>query len=270
MNAQNFFWAGNIKFLRNRRKISQDELAEKLGISRSKLNAHENGQSRNPTVEDLVRFSDFFHFSIDSLLRVQLSGLSELKLRELEAGNELYTSGSRIRVLATTVAADNEENVELVPVKAKAGYTSGYGDPEFIATLPVFRMPQLPRHRKYRMFPVSGDSMLPVPDGAFVIASYAEDWQSLKSGTPCIVVTKEEGIVFKILHNHIREKQVLLLESLNTRYAPYEVAVRDVLEVWEFRSYLSDVLPDAEVPLQELARTVQEMRLDLKKLLKGQ
>lgn len=266
---QQLHWASNIKFLRNRQKMSQDELAEKLGISRSKLNAHENGQSRNPPAEDLVRFSDFFHISVDNLLRIDLGRLSEQRLRELEAGNDAFATGTHIRILATTVDSDNKNNVEQVPIPARAGYTAGYGDPEYIARLPVFHMPQLPAGRKYRMFPVSGDSMLPVPDGAYVIAEYAEDWTSVKSGRACIVVTREEGIVFKIVHNRLREQRALLLESLNPLYAPYEVPARDVLEVWTFRSLVSDVLPEAETPMQQLARTVEEMRADLKKLVKG-
>lgn len=262
-------WATNIRFLRNRKKYSQEELAAQLGISRVKLNSHENGHTRNPPVEDLIRFSDLFHISIDNLLKVDLGQLSELRLRELEAGNDAFATGTSIRVLATTVNSDNDNNVEQVPVPARAGYTSGYGDPEYIAQLPVFHMPQLPSGRKYRMFPVSGDSMLPVPDGAYVIAEYAEDWTSVKSGTACIVVTREEGIVFKIVHNRIRESRSLLLESLNPLFAPYEVAARDVLEVWTFRSLVSEVLPEAETPMQQIARTVEEMRADLKKLVKG-
>lgn len=262
-------WATNIRFLRNRKKYSQEELAEHLGISRVKLNAHENGHTRNPPVDDLIRFSSFFHLSIDTLLKVELPTLSELRLRELEAGNDAFATGSQIRVLATTVDSSNKNNVEQVPVRARAGYTAGYGDPEFIAQLPVFHLPQLPAGRKYRMFPISGDSMLPVPDGAYVIAEYSEDWTSVKSGTPCIVVTREEGIVFKIVHNQLKEQRSLKLESLNAQYAPYEVPARDVLELWTFRSFISEMLPEPETPVHSIARTVEEIRADLKRLMKG-
>src|SRR5215217_3350860 len=114
------FWATNLKYLRNRRGMSQDELSAKLEITRVKLNSHENGMAKNPTAEDLVRFSAFFGFSIDNLLKVDLTKLSELQLKELEAGNDIYATGTKIRVLATTVDNDNNDNIELVPVKAKA------------------------------------------------------------------------------------------------------------------------------------------------------
>ncbi|XZF15517.1 XRE family transcriptional regulator [Chitinophagaceae bacterium MMS25-I14] len=267
MKSQNFFWAGNLKFLRNRRKLSQDELSETLNITRVKLSAHENGHTKNPTAEDLVRFSEYYKMSIDNLLKVDLSKLSELKLRELEAGNDTYATGTKMRVLATTVDKDDNENVELVSVKAKAGYTAGYGDPDFIAQLPVFHLPHLPKDRKYRMFPTTGDSMLPVPENAFVIGEYLEDWMSLKNGTPCIVVTKNDGIVFKLVTAQPGEK-TLHLESLNTHYKPYNVSIGDVLEVWRFRNYVADALPEPEQPIQEIARMIQEMQADVKKLVK--
>jgi len=153
MAKQNIFWAENIKFLRKRKKLSQDELANQLGITRVKLNSHENGSTKNPSLEDLTAIADYFHLAVDTLLKVDLSKITELKVRELEAGNDVYISGGRIRVLSITMNPDNRENVEYVPIKAKAGYQKGYSDPEFIRQLPRFSLPHLPGNRTYRMFP---------------------------------------------------------------------------------------------------------------------
>ena len=57
MKTQKKYWATNIKFLRHREGLSQEDLANELNISRSKLNAHENGPTINPTVDDLFFFS---------------------------------------------------------------------------------------------------------------------------------------------------------------------------------------------------------------------
>ncbi|MNR31246.1 hypothetical protein D3C85_1487450 [compost metagenome] len=77
--------------------------------------------------------------------------------------------GGNLRVLAITVDRDNKENTEHVPVKAQGGYRAGHNDPEFIVTLPKFNFPNLPKGGSYRMFPTSGDSMLPIPEGSDVI-----------------------------------------------------------------------------------------------------
>ncbi len=103
MGTQEIFWSVNIRFLRLRQKLSQEALAEKLGITRVKLNAHESGRTANPTIDDLINFSEFFRMSIDSLLKIDLSKLSEQKVKDLEEGSELFMKGNNIRVLAITV-----------------------------------------------------------------------------------------------------------------------------------------------------------------------
>lgn len=265
MSNTSFFWSSNIKFLRNRKKISQMALAEKLDISRPKVNTHENGHVKNPPLADMILFSDFFKMSIDTLIKVDLSKLSELKIRDLEAGNDVYLKGGNIRILATTVNADNQENVELVPIKAKAGYLAGYSDPGFISKLPVFSLPQLDPNRKYRMFPTEGDSMLPVPEGALVIGEFLQDWSTLKKQTPCVVLTRDEGITFKLLTNNSAERS-LLLESLNPLYQAYKVSMMDILEVWKFHSYFTDSIPEAMSSLEQVGKDVREIKAQLQSL----
>jgi len=149
----------------------------------SNYNPLENGQTKAPQPEDLINFSNTFKISIDSLLKIDLSKISELKLRELEAGSDVYLQGGKVRVLAITVDKAEKENAEYVPIKAKAGYMAGYNDPEFIAALPKVNLPKLFKGKSYRMFPIIGDSMAPIPEGSDVIASFAEDWTGIKPKT---------------------------------------------------------------------------------------
>src|SRR3954470_18543565 len=225
------YFNNNIKILRNRRKRTQDVVAGELNMSRSTLNSYENGSIKNPTLDALILFSKYFRLSIDTMVKVDLSKLSEFQLSELEKGNDVYVTGSRLRVLATTVDNQNKENIEVVPLKAKAGYKNGFADPEFIKKLPTFELPLLLNDRKYRMFQISGDSMLPIPDKSWVIGEYLENWYDIKDGQPYIVLTQEEGIVFKIAYNQLKKKKNLLLKSLNTVYDPYEININEVKEV---------------------------------------
>ncbi|WP_159473067.1 helix-turn-helix domain-containing protein [Dyadobacter sp. 3J3] len=267
METQQIFWSGNIKHLRLRGKMSQEVLAEKLGISRVKLNAHESGRTVNPTVEDLVNTSGLFKMSIDCLLKMDLSKLSEQKLKDLEEGSQAYMSGSKIRVLAITVDKDEKENVEYVPVKAKAGYRSGYSDPEFLAGLPRFNLPNLPKNGTFRMFPTIGDSMLPVPEGSDIITRYVQDWRMLKNETPCIVILKgEQDFVFKQVT--INEDGTMLLQSFNKQYFAYTVPVSEVLELWEYYSFHSKQLPEPQTDMQQLLKMLQEVQFEIKELKK--
>jgi phage repressor protein C with HTH and peptisase S24 domain len=189
-------------------------------------------------MEVLVRISDVFHISLDILLREELSKMPESKLREITFSAEDYPSGKFLRVLTTMVDSNERELIEMVSEKAKAGYTSGYADPEFIGELPRFQLPMLPGNRKYRGFQLSGDSMLPMASGSWVIAEYVDDWQRLKDGSRCVVLTRNDGIVFKIVYRH--SDMTYLLVSQNPSYQPYELNVQEIVEIWRFKMVLTD------------------------------
>ncbi|NMC39820.1 MAG: S24 family peptidase, partial [Bacteroidales bacterium] len=217
-------------------------------------------------IETLISFSGYFNVSIDTLLRVDISKLSESQIGELERGYDAYIRGSNLRVLATTVNSSNRENIELVNEKAKAGYATGYADPEYISELPVFWLPFLSENRKYRTFQLKGDSMLPIPDGSWVTGEFLQDWSTIVSGKAYIVFTLDDGIVFKVVENHIKDDGKLVLYSLNPLYEPYEVHINNVKEIWKFVNYISSELPDPLIPEKQLLQTVAGMKHDLQRL----
>jgi transcriptional regulator with XRE-family HTH domain len=262
------YFASNIKFLLRRRGRTQDDVASALQMKRSTLSGYENGVAQ-PGIDALVAFSGYFNISLDTMLKVNLTHLSESQLGELERGYDAYIRGSNLRVLTTTVAPDNRENLELVNEKAKAGYTTGYADPEFIGDLPLFNLPFLSRDRKYRTFQLRGDSMLPIPDKSWVTGEFLQDWHGIRSGKAYIILTVSDGIVFKVVENNIEKSGRLTLYSLNPLYEPYEVHVNDVREIWKFVNYISDELPDPVLPEKQLMRTVASMKHDLDQLKKS-
>ena len=79
------FLKENLKFLRQRRKLTQERLSSDLGMSREKLKAIETGKTINPGLVDVVLISRYFMVPTDVLLTVDVSKLGELKIRILEA-----------------------------------------------------------------------------------------------------------------------------------------------------------------------------------------
>lgn len=55
------------KYLRSQKKLSQQELADLLGISKSSVNMYERGE-REPSLETLELIADFFNVDMDYLL----------------------------------------------------------------------------------------------------------------------------------------------------------------------------------------------------------
>ena len=259
------YFGNNIQLLRKRKRISQAELAEELNIKRSSLSGYELGNSE-PNFETLLAFSTFFRISIDKLLKVDLMRVSELYLSQLEQGIDIDISGGKLRVLTTTVDSHNEENIELVPVKAKAGYTAGYGDPDFIKVLPTFQLPFLDRNKKYRTFQINGDSMPPVADRSWVTAEFVQNWKTIKDGYPYIVVTENEGIVFKVVYKQFEKNQSLLLCSTNPIYKPYEVNINEVVEIWRFVNYISNEMPEPNLSKDQLSSSMISMQREIKEI----
>lgn len=226
----------NLRFLRKRlpNPTNQAKFAEELGIHKSTYNHYELGKTE-PKFDELVRLAKYFEVSIDDILTQILNE---------ETFNPKFTPQANLRILVTTVNTDNEDNIEFVPIKAIAGYSNGYGDLEYIESLPAFNVPFLDKNKKYRVFPIQGDSMLPMQEGSKVFAEYIEDWQNIKSGTICIVVTKNEGIVLKKVYNYLMNSNLLLLESKNELYNPYPVKAEDVQEIWKFAGFYSPDFPE--------------------------
>ena len=229
------YFPENIKFLRKRRKMSQADLAAQLALTRTTLAGYE--KNIQPPFKVLIRFAEFFNVSIDALVRYDLQALSEFQLSQIEDGFDVDVTGKKLRLLTISVDNKGKENIEMVPVKAQAGYTNSFGDLDFIGSLDKFSLPFLPKDKTYRTFQIQGDSMLPVPEGSWVTCSYIQDWSGIKDGTPCIVVTRDEGVVFKLVYKLLEEKQSLQLVSTNRNYKPYELPLKNVVEIWRFETY---------------------------------
>ncbi|MBL1279295.1 MAG: helix-turn-helix transcriptional regulator [Fluviicola sp.] len=256
---------GNLKLLRKRKKLSQEEVAQELGLTRSSYSGYEN-EVAQPNIESLVLFSDFYKVSVDDLIRKDFSKFKDSDWEKIDKGVYSDVKGTKLRILTSMVDENNEELIELVPVKASAGYTAGYADPDYLKVLPTFHLPFLSRDRKYRTFPIKGDSMPPVVHGSFVVGEFVQNWMSIRDGTPCIVVTKDDGIVFKVVHNLLDSEQSFQLCSTNTFYSPYLVHANDIIEMWKFVNYISPELPELKLDDNGLSKSLQNLQKEVHEL----
>jgi len=137
-----------------------------------------------------------------------------------------------------TVDTEGNENILMVPVPAQAGYLNGIGDPEYLQSLPSYRLPRL-NNGTFRMFEVKGHSMFPtIHAGAIAVGEYCENWSGdIKDNKIYIVITKEDGIVIKRVLNRIEKYGNLFLKSDNRKeYPSYPVKIEDIVEVWELKT----------------------------------
>ena len=81
-------FSDKLKELRNSNKLTQQELSQKLGVSKSTISMYENG-NRTPDFETLEAIADLFNISIDSLIGVQNKGDNEINAIAAHAISEL-------------------------------------------------------------------------------------------------------------------------------------------------------------------------------------
>lgn len=226
---ENKMFHKNLKMLRKAKQKSQQAVSGELGIKRSTYSGYENGRVE-PGIPLLVEIANYFEISLDLLLRDDLTQKDPGKIRKWD--NSIRNQD--LRVLAITTGKSGRENIELIRENAKAGYLSGYSDPEFIAELPRLSLPGL-GPGSYRAFEIKGDSMLPVRSGDLVVGRYVEKAGDLENNRRYVLLTKNEGIVFKRILREKGNPDQLTLLSDNPEYSPYRVHLKEILEAWRYR-----------------------------------
>lgn len=166
-------------------------VADSVGIPRPRYAKFEDGKNFPPP-EILLALSRYFAMSIDLLLSVDV--------RKIPVGDLLKLENNRL-LLPNNVDSNDNNLIEIVTQKAKAGYLSGYSDPEFIESLQQISIPFL-GPGKHRVFPVEGDSMPPHEDGSIIVGRYIEKLGDVLDGKTYIVITKNNGIIYKRLNKN--------------------------------------------------------------------
>ena len=241
----------NIRFLRKKRGWTQEMFSKKIGIKRSLVGAYEEGRS-DPRLNNLLKICDTFNISLDNILKKDVSILSEKNYKSNE--------NQKVKVLSITVDNSGDENIELINQKASAGYLNSYSDFEFIEQLPKFQLPFLNFSGTHRAFEIKGDSMLPLTSGTIVIGKYIENIDYVKDGKNYILLTKNDGIVYKrveVLENELK------LISDNKSYEVYNISINDIIEIWEGIAFFSLDFPNPNNDLNTLKSHINALYSDI-------
>jgi len=207
-----------MKYLRKKHGLTQTDLGERLGVKRPVIGAYEEDRAE-PKISLLIEMGRYFGVEVDDLISKDL------------------TIGHSSRMMYR-----DRSKIPVVPVKAAAGYMNGFADEEYLDTLPTVDLTttDIPLTSDMRVFQISGDSMLPIPDGAYIICEKVESLSKVKEGKRHIVVTTTDGIVYKRIYLY---EDKLRLVSDNAVFSPFEVHLGDVRELWKTVGF---ILPDEE------------------------
>jgi len=257
----------NLKHLRKKAGKTQETLSLELNIGRTTIANYEAGISE-PNVETLLLFSNFYGVTLDMLLSKNLSKESIIDSDIPKTNIKTIPFSGMPRII--TVDQGGNDNIIYVPVKARAGYLNGYGDTEFMETLPTFRLPGL-NNATFRMFEVEGPSMAPnVLNGDRIIGEWVDSLEKVRDNRVYVIVHKG-GVAVKRVINRLAERGKIYLKSDTIahrhEFPTVEVDPEDIMEIWYGRMKISsDFSEPAEVyhRIANLEMDVMEMKSALK------
>lgn len=205
---------------------TQQDLADAIGANKSTISAALNGVERSLT----KRLLDRINYAFGSIF------------------NDEWLAGKDVEMLKTPSEAQPLTdfpfmNVPIVHIHAHAGYTHGYGDSEYIDSLPTIPVIVDKNYRgKYRVFEIEGDSMddgsrNSICDGDKVLAREVmqSHWKSKLHFKDWffIIVMKDDGILAKQIIAHDTENHIITCHSLNYNLFPdFDVNLADVAELY--------------------------------------
>lgn len=94
-------FSNTLRALRKDHKVTQEELAKAVGVSKSSINMYERGE-REPSIETLKKIAKYFHVSMNILLG------NEEAYEEIERFAQTYKDGCRRIALKYGLFSDDE------------------------------------------------------------------------------------------------------------------------------------------------------------------
>jgi transcriptional regulator with XRE-family HTH domain len=241
------YLAKNLRFLRKRMSVTQEEMANELDMKKSTYASYENDEGNTPPARTLYAIARKFDVSMESLFKIDYTTLREqgtLKISE----REIY--------FPVSVDLAGTELIDVVPAtyRAQAGYLSDFSDPAYIRSLPKINW-DLGTYEAgtKRIFQIAGDSMLPIPSQSFILG-VKKNYEELVNDQPYIVVT-ENDILFKRIR---KESDFVHLISDNSLYPPQQVKANAVQQYWKALKAIMDIPPRPALTVYDMQETLQD------------
>ncbi|MGI4738051.1 MAG: S24 family peptidase [Janthinobacterium lividum] len=249
--------------------LNANSLTNKLGYAtNSKMYKILAGTEPSfPTLVDMLRAfpevsPDWLVLGEGQMLRAATADAVPTKSRVVATGKRLPIINSG-QVLTLTVDSSGNENTELVPVQAQAGYGLQHNEAVYLQDLPKYRIPGF-EHGTYRAFEVAGDSMEPTLNHRdIVVASYVDNWRLLEPGDIYVVVTAESVMLKRIRERITAHDMTVMLYSDNHHRKPYPMDCVDIAQLWRVRGYISTYLPSTpDVTVERLWEVIEALGFD--------
>ena len=187
------------------------------------------------------------------------SVISQPAPQQLPVFNNQYATASQPVASQKDNKPTNYPTIQWVGKNLLNEYITQYQNPAFLTQLPSFQLPNLPSGY-YRAFESDADFIYP---GSLLIGTFVRNWYDIQNGIQYVFVLQNQGILCRRAYNQVKEKGILILVSDIATIPDVEIALQDVLEVWEIKAFVSLQMPAPQPSVERIGHLVDEMYKEL-------
>lgn len=179
---------------------------------------------------------------------------------QLPIFNNQYPPASQVVQEQKNISPANYPTVQWVAKSQWKEYIANCQNPAFLTQLPAFQIPNLPSGY-YRAFESGADFIYP---GSLLIGTFIRNWYEIQNNTQYVFVLHNQGILYRKAFNQVKERGVLVLVSDIATIPDTEIALKEVMEVWEIKAFISLQMPAPQPSVERIGHLVDEMYKELK------
>lgn len=261
------FFKENVKFLREKKKITQDVAAAGIGFGRTTWNGYETGDS-TPNISTLYLIAEFLEVSVSDLLETDFKNVevnkkkvSNKNTKIIEVNNEVSVEAKgknypNTEELTITMVAEPDAEylaksavIPITDISVAAG--SGIFNSDYIEHVDSLRLPGplIKKGATYLCVKIKGLSMSPtLQDGGYVIIRHLDntEWAKMPDERIFVVIDTDGQSYLKRIKNRFKS-DFIVLKSDNPDQASFpnfNLATKEINSIWYVEWYLSAKMPN--------------------------
>lgn len=261
------FLGSNIRFLRERSGLNQDEMQAQTGITGKTLSNYERGNTE-PNIKTIIAFSKFFSVDITTLLTIDLrANVHLIEKSAIEKKQENVHLNVHPNVHPTGKKQPNSTNLTINVAEPEATYSksitvipitdisvaagTGVYNSEYIDNVDAVRLPAafVKTGHTYLCVRIKGLSMSPtLQDGGYVIIRHMDhsEWVKMPDERIFVVVDGDGKAYLKRVKNRFKQG-FIVLKSDNPDQATYpnfNLNINEITSIWYVEWYFSAKMPN--------------------------
>ena len=176
--------------------------------------------------------------------------------------NHLHTISNPTKNEVESVQKTSNKLTPFVKANSIKEYLANCQKVDYLRSLPTISLPFISSERS-RAFEMGNDFPL---QNSIVVGNGISDWSEVLDGKFYVLLTAQQGVIYRRVYNQVKIKGALLVSSDNPTIPSAEISIKDVVEIWEVNSFISQQLPEPHISLERVKDLVDDLTHELDRL----